>query len=248
MVAAARAGARELIVTLGGSSTVDGGTGLAQAAGVMFLDRAGRPLDEPLTGAHLDRIGGFRPPDPPLPPITAACDVTNPLCGPHGAAIVYGPQKGASPAQVDRLDAALAALAERLGVDPDTPGFGAAGGAGFGLATFLDAELRGGADLVLETVGFEPRCGDADLVLTGEGRIDRQTRMGKAVSGVIDIARRHRVPVIAIAGEAAPGVTAWDGLAGIVDLTADYGAERSRHETRTVLAEAAERVVRDRRP
>lgn len=213
--AALDAGAKKIIIGIGGSATNDGGTGAAQAVGVRFYDRDGNILTEPLTGGRLDRIEqiDLNGRDPRLKDvdICAACDVTNPLCGPRGAAAVYAPQKGATPGQVDLLDNYLAHLAERIihnlnKTICDVPGAGAAGGMGGGLLAFFNARLRSGIDLVLDAVRFEQRIADADLILTGEGRLDAQSVMGKVIAGVARVAARHRVPVIALAGLLGDGV------------------------------------------
>ena len=129
-----------------------------------------------------------------------ACDVKNPLCGPAGASAVFGPQKGATPEMVAELDAALARFAKVSGGDADFPGAGAAGGLGFGFRTFLGAELKSGIDIVLEETGLEDCILDADVVVTGEGRLDAQTAMGKAPCGVALLAKKHGKKVIAFSG------------------------------------------------
>ena len=207
--AACAPGADVLCVALGGSATVDGGTGVAQALGARF------ELDPPLgPGERMrgGRLGDIRRIEPSIgvggacPRVVALCDVDNPLTGPRGAAPVFGPQKGATAAQVERLDAGLANLAAYareagLAADPEAPGSGAAGGLGYGLAAFLGAEIRSGAEFVLDAVGFEARVRGADLVLTGEGRLDAQTIGGKAVWRVARAA-------------AAVGVPSWRSWAG----------------------------------
>jgi glycerate kinase len=200
-------GARRIVVGIGGSATTDGGIGMAAALGVRLLDAAGNPV-APVGGAlgQIRRIdmSGL---DPRLAQLRceAICDVDNPLLGLHGAAHVYGPQKGATPAQVAELDAGLAHLADLiqadLGLDiRDLPGAGAAGGLGAGLRAFLGAELRRGVDLVLDLVGLDASLPGADLVITAEGQIDFQTAFGKAPAGVAERARARGVPCLAIAG------------------------------------------------
>jgi glycerate kinase len=194
-----------IVVGVGGSATCDGGTGLAQALGVRF-----RGATTPATGGALQAIRAvdlsLRDPRLASTEIAAACDVTNPLTGPDGAALVYAPQKGATPEQALRLDAGLAHLATLLpGVDAGAPGMGAAGGLGFGLAAFCGARLERGIDLVLELLDFEARVRRADLVLTGEGRLDAQSLQGKACLGVAAVAARHGVPTTALVGETGPG-------------------------------------------
>lgn len=219
IAAALDLGISHLIVGIGGSATNDGGIGMATALGVRFLDGSGNPV-EPVGGAlaAIQRIdpGGL---DPRLAGVRveAICDVDNPLLGERGAAFVYGPQKGATPAQVRELDAGLAHLAaviERdLGLDVrELPGAGAAGGLGAGLKAFLDAELRRGVDLVLDLVGLEAHLRGADLVLTAEGQIDFQTAFGKAPAGVAERARTRGVPCLAIAGSVGSGLDSLHAL------------------------------------
>lgn len=200
-------GVKRIDVGIGGSATTDGGIGMAKALGVRFLDKDGNEL--PGTGSSLGAIvdidmSGL---DPRVKETTfeAVCDVDNPLCGPKGAAAVYGPQKGASPAQVKELDQGLANLAgvikEQMGLDViNMPGAGAAGGLGAGLHAFLGAKLCKGIDLIFELVGLEEKLSGADLVLTGEGQIDFQTVFGKAPGGVGVAAKKQGIPCFAIAG------------------------------------------------
>jgi glycerate kinase len=206
-------GVSRIGVGIGGSATNDGGIGMAAALGARFLDDRGAAV-EPV-GGELGRVrridlSGL---DPRVTSVRfeAVCDVDNPLCGPTGAAHVYGPQKGATPEQVEALDAGLANLADvierDLGVDVrDLPGSGAAGGLGAGLRAFLGAELRRGVDLVLELVDLHGKLAGADLVLTGEGQIDFQTAYGKAPAGVGAAARARGIPCIAIAGGVGDGL------------------------------------------
>jgi glycerate kinase len=201
------AGFRRFIVGIGGSATNDGGAGMAQALGVRLLD--GQRRDLPHGGAalaHLERIdmSGLDP-RAKQAEFLVACDVSNPLTGPEGASAVYGPQKGATPEMVKQLDAALHHFAEvvkrDLGADIEhMRGAGAAGGLGGGLVAFLKATLRPGVDIVLDTVGLEKHLAGADLVITGEGRLDFQTVYSKAPIGVAARAKKRGIPVIAIAG------------------------------------------------
>jgi len=203
-------GCRELLIGLGGSATNDGGVGMLQALGCSFRDRNGFEIGRggaalesiariDLSGAH-PRLADVR--------IQAACDVDNPLYGPEGAAYVFAPQKGASPAAVEQLDRGLVrfaeAVREQLGRDVQRiAGAGAAGGLGAAFAGLLGAALRPGAPLVLEAAGFERLLDGCDFVVTGEGRLDGQTARGKAPLAVADAARRRGIPVIALAGELA---------------------------------------------
>lgn len=216
MADAAARGARCIILGLGGSATNDGGCGAAAALGARFLDGQGKTFLP--TGGNLDRIaridlGGQRP----LPEITVMCDIDNPLCGPTGASEVFGPQKGADPEMVRRLDGNLRHLAEVIRRDLgaeilDLPGAGAAGGMGGGAAAFWNGKLQMGIETVLDTVDFDEIVRGARLVITGEGCLDGQSLRGKVVSGVAARARRAGVPVVALVGAVG------EGADGIYDL------------------------------
>ncbi len=199
-------GCKKIIIGIGGSATNDGGAGMAQALGVRLIDDKGEEIG--FGGAELKRIAkiDISSLDKRVyaTEILVASDVKNPLCGPNGASAVYGPQKGATPQMVKELDKALAHFAEiikrDLGKDvKDIPGAGAAGGLGAGLIAFLDAKLRPGIELVMESVGFEDIVKDAFLVITGEGKIDRQTVYGKVPVGVAKISKKYNIPVLAVA-------------------------------------------------
>jgi glycerate 2-kinase len=205
--AALDAGARTILLGLGGSATNDGGAGMAQALGVRLLDREGRDL--PPGGAALARLERIdaRGIDPRLRRVTTivACDVRNPLCGRNGASAVYGPQKGATPSDVRLMDRALSRYARVLRRDLGRdvrriPGSGAAGGMGAGCVAFLNAELKPGSELVLDAAGFDARLRCADLVITGEGRLDRTSLMGKLPGAVADRAAKAGVRCVAIGG------------------------------------------------
>ena len=213
--AALDAGLRKMVVGIGGSATNDGGTGMARALGAAFLDADG---PAPARGRR-----GHGPPGPHRPrgprpapgpgAILVACDVDNPLTGPRGASAIYGPQKGATPEMVQELDRALGVLAQvalrATGRDiAGLPGAGAAGGLGAGLLWFTPARLRPGVEIVLEATGFEALVAEADLVITGEGRTDAQTAMGKAPVGVAAVAQRHGVPVVCLSGGLGDGAEA----------------------------------------
>lgn len=213
--AALDAGARRFIVGIGGSATNDGGAGMLQALGARLLDADGRDL--PPGGAALARLAriDLSQLDARLAEarIDVACDVDNPLTGPKGASAVFGPQKGATPAMVAELDAALAtyaaAIKRDLGADiAGLPGAGAAGGLGAGFAGILGATLKPGIAIVLDAVDLDAAVRDADLVITGEGRMDFQTAHGKTPVGVARVAKRHGKPVIALAGGLGNGVEA----------------------------------------
>ncbi len=219
-------GARTLLIGIGGSATNDGGAGMAQALGVRLLDDAGNML--PRGGAallHLTSID-MEGIDPRIKEATigVACDVRNPLTGPEGASAVFGPQKGASPRDVALLDAALTRyrklLQNTVHIDvQQAAGSGAAGGLGAGLLAFCGATLRPGIDLVLDRTGFDVALAKTDLVLTGEGRIDSQTRYGKVLSGVLFRAQRLGIPVAAIVGDMRGKRSDFVGTEGFLDLT-----------------------------
>lgn len=200
-------GVKKVLIGIGGSATNDGGAGMLEALGAQLLDEKGESLRR--GGAalkHLDRIdlSGF---DPRIAntEFIAACDVENPLTGPEGASFVFGPQKGATPEMVLTLDLALTRFADVIKQDMGkdvsrVPGAGAAGGMGAGLLTFFDATLRKGVDIVIEHTKLAEQMQGADLVLTGEGSIDAQTRFGKTPYGVAKTARAMGIPVVALAG------------------------------------------------
>jgi len=208
MLAALDAGCRQLIVGLGGSATSDGGVGMAQALGVRFLGPGGADLKRGAASLmELEQID-ISERDSRIEDVTiyAASDVVNPLCGPQGAAAVYGPQKGASEQMVGMIDKALAHLAtvveQQLKIEVlGLPGGGAAGGLGAGLVAFAGASIRPGPSLIFELMRLEEFFESADLVLTGEGKIDSQLEFGKAISGIALLAQRYHVPVIAFTGQ-----------------------------------------------
>jgi glycerate kinase len=207
MADAARRGCGKIILGLGGSATNDFGAGAAAAAGIRFLDSEGNPFVP--VGRTLSRVARIDPsgllPEIKRAEIITMCDIDNPLYGQTGAAYVFAPQKGADPGMVEMLDTQLRAIAETvrrdLGADVAAlPGAGAAGGMGGGMAAFFGSALRMGIDIVLDTVKFDTLIKGADLIFTGEGRLDSQSLRGKVVAGVARRAKRQRVPVIAIAG------------------------------------------------
>ncbi len=247
-------GASRIIIGLGGSATNDGGAGAAQALGVSLRDAAGREL--PWGGAALARLATIdlsrRHPRLNQCVLEAACDVDNPLCGPTGASRVYGPQKGAGPTVVEELDAALRhfgdVIEEQLGVPVlDVPGAGAAGGLGAGLVAFAGGVLRPGVDIVADACKLTSRIAGAELVITGEGRIDAQTPHGKTPAGVAKAARQLGIPVVAIAGSLGPGYDAVHDC-GIREVISIQSGTMSLAEAMArapeLLAAAAERVAR----
>lgn len=209
------AGAKDIILTVGGSATNDGGTGLLSALGAVLLDAnqnvlpAGGLALSKLTEIDLTRF------DPRIQQtrFLLAADVTNPLCGPNGASHIFGPQKGATPAQVQLLDQALSHFADvsaqLLGSDKqDEAGSGAAGGLGFAAKSYLNAEFKAGVEVVAELNQLTNKISNADWVITGEGKFDRQTLNGKTVFGVSQFAQMKNIPVIVIAGTLGEGYQA----------------------------------------
>ena len=209
------AGCRDFLIGIGGSATNDGGVGMLQALGFSFRNDAGQEIPRGACGLaelrSIDAAGA-------LPSLRdcrfrIACDVTNPLCGPNGCSAVYGPQKGASPTDVAQMDDWLsryaAMTADLLGTDHSaTPGAGAAGGLGFAFLAYLNGELRSGISLVMEQIGLDSALVGADLVITGEGRLDEQSAMGKAPAGVAALAKQHGIPVLALCGCVGNGASA----------------------------------------
>jgi len=196
-------GAGSVLLGIGGSATNDGGSGLARALGFGFLDSGGEPVEE--IPARLTDVVRLTAPATPLPArVTVACDVTNPLLGPEGCTRIYGPQKGIEESAFERHEARLrhllALLGEEAGSLAGRPGSGAAGGLGFGCLAFLGAELKPGFTLVAEVLDLEAAIRDADLVITGEGKLDGQSLFGKAPAGVAAMARRHGKTTVAFCG------------------------------------------------
>lgn len=254
MDAALAQGAKKILLALGGSATNDGGCGAAAALGAQFFDAAGRPFVP--VGDTLEQIAAVRTQALQKRlagvPVVAMCDIDNPLCGENGAAAVFGPQKGAGPAEVARLDAGLAHLAAVLARDLGCeilalPGAGAAGGMGGGAAAFFGARLQPGIGAVLDTVGFDGLLAGADLVLTGEGRLDTQSLRGKVVLGVAARARRAGVPVIAVVGDIGPDIEpVYD--AGVIGVFSTNRAalpwEQARPRAKSDLALTMDNLMR----
>ena len=236
------AGARRFVLGVGGSATNDGGAGMLQALGGRLLDAAGvelAPGGAALTALHKIDLSGL---DARINECVfdVACDVSNPLVGPEGASHIFGPQKGASAAMVETLDASLrhyaGVIARDLGHQvADVPGAGAGGGIGAAMLVFLGGRLRPGSEIVTAAVGLDAAVADADLVITGEGRIDSQTIHGKTPVGVARVAQRHGKSVIAIAGCLAPGADAVHGHG----IAAVFGAVSRPCTVEQALADAA---------
>ena len=204
---AIRRGCRSFIVGIGGSATNDGGTGMLSALGFEFLDKNGEKIALGARGleALASVSAGNVIPELRECSFRVACDVNNPLCGERGCSAVYGPQKGATPESVKIMDGWLGKYAETAksafpNADPNYPGAGAAGGLGFAFKTFMNASLESGIGIILDETELEKHIADADVVVTGEGRIDFQTAMGKAPIGVAKLAKKHGKRVVAFAG------------------------------------------------
>ena len=204
-------GCRDFIVGIGGSATNDGGIGMLQALGFGILDKTGAQV--PFGGAGLEKIASITTENalPELAECTfrIACDVTNPLCGENGCSAIYGPQKGATPEIIEKMDGWLSCYADTVKTvfpnsDKNMPGAGAAGGIGFAFFSFLKGKPFSGIDLILGELRIEDTIRTADLVITGEGRLDAQTVMGKAPIGIARIAKKYSKPVIAFSGCVTP--------------------------------------------
>lgn len=249
-------GFRRFLIGIGGSATNDCGIGMLEALGCRFFDAGGAE-----TGGFGRDVGQIARVDASgLDPrlreceIQVACDVNNPLCGPLGASMVYGPQKGAGPelaAQMDRDHARFAGVVQRsvAGADPDSPGAGAAGGLGFALQAFLHAQMRPGIDLVLDAVGFRQAVCGADVVFTGEGRLDSQTAMGKVPVGVASAARQSGALVVALAGcvtkdAGACNAHGIDAFFPILRMPCSEEQAMEREQARQNMTAAAEQVTR----
>ena len=240
-------GCKRIVVGVGGSATVEGGIGMAQALGAKLLDAQGNEIaygGAGLLQLHRVDLSGL---DPRLQDvkIQVACDVTNPLLGETGAARVFAPQKGADAQMVVDLERGLMQLADVIQRDlnksvAEMTSGGAAGGLATGLYAFLGAELVSGVDLILDIIGLEAHIKDADLVITGEGRIDNQTAYGKAPAGVLRLARKYDVPVVALAGGVAGGVE-FDAVLSIVD--APQSLDDAMQSAAILTENAAERMM-----
>lgn len=235
-------GCRDILLGLGGSATNDGGCGCAAALGVRFCDNNGKefvPTGKTLADIdHIDASQAKAKLDGVT--ITVMCDVENPLCGPNGAAHVFGPQKGADEAMVERLDRGLDHLAQvverDLGVSvAQIPGAGAAGGMGAGCMAFLGAELKSGIECVLDTVGFDGLLEGTGLVITGEGRIDSQSVQGKVISGIARRTKPREVPLLALVG----GIAEDAGAGYDLGVTAMFSIDRSAQDFRAYADKSA---------
>lgn len=247
--AAIESGIEEIILCLGGSATVDGGAGMMQPMGLRLIDDAGQTMLDGVCGGHLSQIWRLVWHDPPdhLEDVrfTIACDVLNPACGEKGAARVFGPQKGADADGVAQLERGLAHWASILEHVTgkslrDEPGTGAAGGAALPLLAFCQTELVPGVDVVFRAIDLPEKIGDADLVITGEGKLDEQSMMGKVVGSVARLCRGTHVPCVAIVG------TQDDSAAAAAEsLDRVYALNCPLDETASHLEAMARRVIRE---
>ncbi len=251
---AAQSGCKEIILGLGGSCTNDGGAGCAAGAGVVFRNAKGEEfvptgftlgeIDSIDVSAAKELLKGCK--------ITVMYDIDNPLWGPTGAAYVFGPQKGADPAMVEQLDQQLRAfdkaIQKSLGIDISTlPGGGAAGGMGAGMVALLGGQLKAGIETVLDAVDFDKVISDADLIITGEGKLDSQSLRGKVVVGIAGRAKRQQKPVVAVVGDVG------DGIEKVYDtgVTAVFSINRvavpfseAKHRSKRDYAETMEDIAR----
>ncbi len=252
--AALSLGCDRIILGIGGSATNDGGVGMIQSLGGRFRDEKGEEVG--FGGGELSRIRSIDLSrlDSRLKTVsvTVACDVENPLTGPNGASAVFGPQKGATAEMVESLDAGLRNLAEVIrqdvGLDiENVPGSGAAGGMGAAALAFLQAELRPGIEIVMDAARFDEKLEGADLMFTGEGRVDSQTLQGKCVSGVMRAARSHGVPVIVLTGGIEPDgyeLLEHGALAVLSIVDRPMTLTEAQDRATELLARAAEQAVR----
>jgi glycerate kinase len=254
LLAAIAAGARRVIIGIGGSATNDGGAGVGQSLGYRLIDQADRDLEP--GGGSLDRLARIDPsgrrPGLNHVEIAVACDVTNPLCGPTGASAIYGPQKGATPEMVGTLDRNLAHFADIVARDlgvaiKQLPGSGAAGGLGGGLVAFAGGVLQPGVNLVIQTVKLAERLKNADLCLTGEGTIDGQSAFGKTAVGVARLARTLQCPTLALAGKIEPGAETVlrEGIDAYFSICrGPIGFDEAISQAGALLTQATEQAVR----
>jgi len=245
-------GARKILLAVGGSATVDGGVGAATALGWKFLDAKGEAVA--LGGAGLENIAKIeKPGNSRIVAVEVLCDVNNLLCGEHGAAKVYGPQKGATAEMVERLERGLAHLAHTVGAQLGTdiqnvPGAGAAGGLAAGAIAFMDATIVSGIETVMRRSNLKAELMSADWVVTGEGSFDRQSLHGKVVSGVLTLARSSRTRVAVLAGQVKmpPGECRKLGIeAALASKPDDLPLADALKDSRKLLHGAAQRLARD---
>ncbi len=247
-------GCKKIYMAIGGSATNDGGTGMLRALGAQFLNDNASPL--PDGGIHLQSLSqiNLNRLDERLSStqIIVLSDVNNPLCGTNGASAIYGPQKGATPQMVEDLNCALSQLAQivecQLGkYFTNVPGAGAAGGAGSGLMCFLNAQLHSGIESMLKLIGFDAHIQGADLIITGEGKLDEQSAMGKAISGIAACAHKQNVPIVAIAGSlgrgASQALTAMDLSAACACVNTPMDISQALQDARPLLEQASMQML-----
>jgi glycerate 2-kinase len=243
---------QKILLAIGGSVTVDGGTGAASALGWQFLDKDSKPVAG--CGGGLHKIEKIIPPKKGINiHVEVLCDVQNPLCGEHGAARIYGPQKGATPEMVEELEAGLCHLGtlikEQLNCDVlDVPGAGAAGGLGAASLAFMNGKLVSGIDTILKHSNMEAELATADWIITGEGCFDRQSLYGKVVSGISKIAKKSSVKVAVIAGMVRIDSSEYKkaGIAAVYSCTPDgMSTEEAIRKSKSLIKEASERFVRE---
>ncbi|GGG01456.1 glycerate kinase [Paenibacillus abyssi] len=247
-------GCRHFILGLGGSATNDGGAGMLQALGAKLLDKEGHPIG--FGGGALDKLAEIRLDglDPRIAEsrFIIACDVDNPFVGPSGASAVFGPQKGATPEMVRQLDLNLRHFADLIAQTRgiavhDLPGTGAAGGLSGGLLAFMDAQLDSGLSIVAKVTELEAAVKDADLVITGEGQVDFQTARGKTPCGVAQIAQKHEVPVVVLAGSIGHGIESLyeHGVSAVLSIVnRPMPLHEAMGRTAELLEQAAEQIMR----
>jgi glycerate kinase len=253
---AAKRGAEKIIIGIGGSATNDGGVGMAQAIGIRFLNKQGKVISDYGSGGMLKKIASIdnKKADPLLKKIKiiVACDVNNILCGKSGASYVFAPQKGATPAMVRILDENLRHLGKviKQSLRKDVTklkGAGAAGGLGAGLVAFTKARMKSGIEIVIDATNICKYMENADLVITGEGRVDTQTAFGKTPSGIAKAARKYHIPTVVIGGgitDDANDIFAY-GIDGLESACArDMSLEEAIKNSRKHLENAAERAIR----
>ncbi|HCY41549.1 MAG TPA: glycerate kinase [Prolixibacteraceae bacterium] len=253
MKAVLDAGFTRIIVGIGGSATNDGGSGMAQALGFKLQDKNGNPIE--LGGGSLENLcviddSGVHP-QLSKAEITVACDVRNPLLGPSGATMVYGPQKGATAEMIGKLEENMShfcrKLQEKFGINiSEVPGAGAAGGLGAGMLAFCNAKITSGFETVSKLTNLEKHISGATLVFTAEGKIDAQTANGKTISGVAQLARKYDLPVIALAGVVAGSMKALysQGVTAIFSIAqTPVSIEESKARAAELLADKAEQLM-----
>ncbi|OVE79240.1 glycerate kinase [bacterium I07] len=256
MLSALEKGCRKIIMGIGGSATTDCGAGMAQALGTMFYNDEGSEIKTHMTGELMRQVASIdlkgRDGRLKQAEITVACDVDNPLLGPRGAVMIYSPQKGATPDQLEILENYMIhfiEIAEKTisreirGI----PGTGAAGGLGAGLIAFADARLRPGVKLVMEACNFSDRIRNASLILSGEGRVDVQTAYGKTISGVTRAAKKQDIPVVVLGGSIGEGVENLYEL-GVNSLfsicSGPMSLEEAKQQAFELIADSSERIFR----